>query len=98
MKKEEYLQTCGFLKRIGIALDQALSCCIKLEKDSATEDHFGMPDEMLSARAWRLRTEYPDLVKWIDRLFFWDDNHCEECYRIEKDQAQLPDEYHLSSL
>ncbi len=98
MKKEDYLKACGPVKCALIGLDQAINCLVRLDKDNATGNHFGTPDEMLSARAWRLREHYPNLVKWIDRVFFWDDNHCEECYWIEMDQAQLPDEYHLTSL
>ena len=70
-----------------IALDKLLNTLIKLS------DGRGSPDEMLSARAYRLRNEYPNLIKWIDRLFFWDDNHCQECYGIEMALDQLPVEY-----
>ena len=70
-----------------IALDQALNTLVKLSEGK------GLPDEMLSARAYRLRNEHPNLIKWIDRLFFWDDNHCQECYGIEMARDQLPVEY-----
>jgi len=73
-----------------IALDQLLNTCIKIGNDG-----FGYADEMLSARAWRLR-HTSTLCIWIDRLFFWDDNHCEECYRIELERKQLPREYRTS--
>jgi len=74
-------------KNVGIALDQALNCCVKLK------DGWGTPDEMLSARAYRLRGSHPALRRWIDRLFFWDPDHCLECYLIELRRKQLPDEY-----
>lgn len=77
----------AILKNILIALDQTANCCIKLA------DGWGTPDEMLSARAWRLRREHPRLHVWIDRLFFWDADHCAECYAIEYDRRQLPDDY-----
>jgi hypothetical protein len=77
----------GTLKNVAIALDQALNCCIKLS------DGWGTPDEMLSARAWRLRIQHPSLRVWIDRLFFWDDDHCQECYQIERNRDQLDTEY-----
>ena len=70
-----------------IGLDQALNCLVKLS------DGWGTPDEMLSARAWRLREQHPTLRKVIDGIFFWDKNHCEECYEIEQKRKQLPDEY-----
>ena len=77
----------GILKNIGIGLDQTFNCVVKLS------DGWGTPDEMLSARAWRLRDEHPTLRKMIDGLFFWDKNHCEECYEIEKKRKQLPIDY-----
>ena len=75
------------IKQFFIALDQAINTLIKLE------DGYGMADEMLSARAWRLRASHPSFHVWIDRLFFWDADHCEECYQIEKERKQLPEEY-----
>ncbi|MBZ0105435.1 MAG: hypothetical protein K8H84_07360 [Sulfuricella denitrificans] len=75
------------IKQFAIALDQALNTLIKLE------DGWGMADEMLSARAWRLRGQHPEFHVWLDRIFFWDTDHCEECYQIEKQRKQLPEEY-----
>ena len=75
------------LKNVLISLDQAVNCLVKLS------DGWGTPDEMLSARAWRLRTQHPQLRAWIDRLFFWDKDHCEECYAIERERSQLNKEY-----
>lgn len=77
----------SILKNLLIALDQAANTLIKLS------DGWGEPDEMLSARAWRLRRQHPRLRVWIDRLFFWDADHCAECYAIEYDRRQLPREY-----
>ena len=62
------------LKNFMIGLDQAANTLVKLS------DGYGYPDEMLSARAWRLREEHPRLRRGIDHLFFWDDNHCKECF------------------
>jgi hypothetical protein len=36
---------------------------------------------------------HPSLRQWIDRLFFWDKDHCKECYFIEIERRQLPREY-----
>ncbi len=77
----------GILKNVGIGLDQTGNCLVKLS------DGWGTPDEMLSARAWRLREQHPTLVKLIDGLFFWDNDHCKECYEIEMRRKQLPVEY-----
>jgi len=74
-------------KQFLIALDQALNVLIKIKGDG-----YGFADEMLSARAWRLRNS-SRLYVWIDRLFFWDANHCQECYKIELQRKQLPPEY-----
>lgn len=76
------------MRQFFIALDQLVNCLICLEGDG-----FGMSDEMLSARAWRLRRTYPRLHVWIDRLFWWDADHCEECYQIEISRKHLPSEY-----
>lgn len=70
-----------------IALDQTLNCAIKLS------DGFGTPDEMLSARAYRLKDQHPLLMKVIDGIFFWDKDHCYECYVIELYRHQLPSTY-----
>jgi len=75
------------MKDFLIGLDQALNTLIKLS------DGYGKPDEMLSARAWRLRKCHPFLHKLIDTLFFWDKDHCQECYEIEKHREQLPIDY-----
>lgn len=75
------------LKRVGIGIDQTANCVVKLS------DGWGHPDEMLSARAWRLRKQHPMLHVWIDHLFFWDKDHCKECYEIEMERKQLPEEY-----
>ena len=75
------------LKNIAIALDQVANCCIKLA------DGWGTPDEMLSARAWRLRNHHPKLLRFIDGIFFWDKDHCQECYLIERNREQLDAEY-----
>lgn len=52
----------AILKNFLIGQDQAFNCLIKLS------DGWGRPDEMLSARAWRLREEHPALKRWIERL------------------------------
>lgn len=78
-------------KNLLIGLDQSLNCLVKLS------DGWGTPDEMLSARAWRLREQHPALRKWIDRLFFWDANHCEECFNIEMNREQFPAIYRRQS-
>ena len=74
-------------RRVLIALDQTLNCCVKLS------DGWGYPDETLSARAYRLREQHPWLIRWIDRVFFWEKHHCQASYGSELARAHFPDEY-----
>lgn len=77
----------SIIKNILIGLNQTLNCCIRMGGE------WGTPDEMISARAWRLREIYPKPRIWLDRLFFWDKNHTEESYKAEKARRDLPNEY-----
>lgn len=77
----------NILKNLLICFDQAINCLIRIDGE------WGRPDEMLSARAWRVRDKRPQYAKWIDRLFFWDADHCAECFEIEQQRKQLPWEY-----
>ena len=74
-------------KNFLIGLNQTLNCLIRLNGE------YGTPDEMLSARAWRLRETHPKLHLWINRFFFWDKDHCEIAYRAEQVRRDLPGEY-----
>lgn len=75
------------IKNFFIGCDQTANTLVKLS------DGWGRPDEMLSARAWRLREQHPRLHVWVDRLFFWDKDHCRECFEIELMREQSPDAY-----
>ena len=75
------------MKRLLIAIDQLVNCCLKLA------DGWGMPDETISARAYRLRDKHPALMRWIDRIFFWEKHHCQACYGVEMLRGHMPDEY-----
>lgn len=70
-------------KRILIALDQLVNALCN-----------GWPDETLSSRAWRWelngKRNWPR--KAIDRLFFFDLDHCRESYESERLGRQLPPE------
>lgn len=56
----------------------------------------GWPDETLSSRAWRKRETK---VFWrimrfiIDRIFFWQKNHCQNAYFLELKRHQGPHEF-----
>lgn len=40
-------------------------------------------DETLSAKAWRIRGQWPRLYQLIDAIFFWEPDHCHQAYEIE---------------
>ena len=75
------------MRQFLISLDQTLNtlCYIK-------GDGFGYADETLSARAWRLRGQ-SNAWKNIDRLMFFDKDHCKASYESELYRKQLPKEY-----
>lgn len=72
-----------YLKNLGIALDQLLNAVLR-----------GYPDETLSSRAWRMAVKQQPYWGWtqrfIDGLFFWEDNHCEASFLSEIERKQLP--------
>lgn len=75
------------LKQILIAIDQLLNTFIWFRSDG-----IGYADETLSARAWRIRDK-SSLWKWIDRLFFWQKEHCHKAFMAEIKRRQLPRDY-----
>ena len=54
----------------------------------------GYCDESLSSRAYRW--EHDGVRSWprrlIDRLFFWEEQHCFQSYQSEREGRQLPPE------
>ena len=76
-----------FLKNFLIGLDQTINCIVWIKGDG-----FGKPDETLSARAWRLRGQ-SNAWKRIDRLMFFDPDHCRTSYAAEVNRNQLPKDY-----
>ena len=70
-----------------IAFDQFINTLVWLKSEG-----FGMADETLSARAWRLRKD-SKAYKVINLLFFWQPNHCKEAYASELNGTHLPKEY-----
>lgn len=76
----------AWLIQILIALDQLLNAAIP----------GGWADETLSSRAHRMRQKRQRAWGWtagaIDRLFFWQRNHCAQAYADEADRMQLPPE------
>lgn len=73
------------MKQVLIAIDQLANTLAG-----------GYADETISARAWRKRNEsrgWQRARRWIDRLFFWEPNHCEASWRSELLRVQLPKGY-----
>ena len=52
----------------------------------------GWADETLSSRAWRHQNwQY----RFIDRLFFWQKDHCKSSFESEQNRLQLPPEFRI---
>lgn len=70
-------------KAVLIAADQLVNALL-----------VGWPDETLSSRAWRW--EQNGVRAWprrfIDRIFFWEQDHCYQSYISEREGRQLPPE------
>ena len=67
------------LKQIGIAFDQLVNALLG-----------GYADETLSARIHRTRSP---LERYLDAIFFWDENHCRTSFQSELERRQLPPQY-----
>lgn len=70
----------AYLKQVLIAVDQLANALSG-----------GWADETFSARMYRERRY--GAVRFIDAVFFFDKNHCEESYRSELLRTQLPGAY-----
>lgn len=73
------------LKQVLISIDQLLNTLIG-----------GYADETLSAHAYRqrgIKKHWTIAYQSINKLFFWQDNHCESSYMSELERRQLPIEY-----
>ena len=76
------------MAQVLIAFDQLINTVIYIKGDG-----FGYADETLSARAWRLREMSSFPYRFINGLFFWQNNHCRGAYASEFNRKQLPKEY-----
>lgn len=75
----------SYWTRAIIAIDQAANAILLN----------GQPDETLSARSYRLRDKQPwgFMQRTLDRLFFWQIEHCRQCHEWEWARKDLPVEY-----
>jgi len=76
-----------------IALDQLINTLIWIKGDG-----FGWADETFSARLWRLYLQ--DILsdkpyRFVDALFFWQQNHCYDSWASEANRRHL-DPYYLT--
>ncbi len=76
------------LRQVAIAADRLLNACTG-----------GYADEMLSARAWRLRNSgrvwcaVRVTIDWVALHIFRDPDHCREAYISETRRKYAPSEY-----
>lgn len=71
------------MKQFLIALDQLINTLMG-----------GYADESISARSYRLRNKGWSLqYKLINKLFFWQKDHCKASFISEIKRRQLPVEY-----
>lgn len=72
-----------YLRHIGVGLTQLLNTVLG-----------GWPDESTSSRMWRLEQQgHPAgalLRPVIDRLFFWQAEHCRKANEAERTRYQFP--------
>ena len=80
----------NYLLNLAIGMDQLANALIG-----------GSADETLSARAHRMRAKGQRWWGWtasaIDRLFFWQRDHCLKAHLAELQRAQLPKPYHAAA-
>ena len=86
------------MKQILIAIDQFVNTLVW-----ASGEGFGMADETISARLYRLgalegRKHWRAGLLFVDAVFFWDYDeagrgHCEQSWKSEFERHQLPSSY-----
>lgn len=96
----DWMAAARIALNLAICADQALNCIWYVDGDG---EGWGRPDEMISARAWRLALiDHPVgavAIRRINRLFFWQRdehgklNHCWRAWRTEAQREQLPSHY-----
>ena len=75
------------MKQVLIAADQLVNAIFG-----------GWADETLSARVWRNQGNswyWKLLLKVIDGIFFWQDNHCQKSFDSEVLRRHFPDAYRI---
>lgn len=79
-----------YLLNLAVGVDQLANALIG-----------GSADETLSARAHRMRAKRQRWWGWtanaIDRMFFWQRDHCLKAHLAELQRAQLPKPYQATT-
>ena len=60
----------------------------------------GYADETFSARCYRRRDSSPEMAfmrKFVNRLFWWMDDHCKQAYESEMQRRDSPPEERIKS-
>lgn len=72
------------LREIAIACDQLANAILG-----------GYACETISARCYRLRAyaPYTSMRRWIDRIFFWQPDHCKASYEAQVARRNVPADY-----
>lgn len=81
------------LIQLLIAIDQFFNVLIPIRGDG-----FGYADETLSARLFRLHIQGilgDRPYRFVDAIFFWQDDHCFHSWRHEVERRGLPSFYTL---
>lgn len=76
----------SYFLRLALAFDQLLNVLLCN----------GEPDETMSSAAYRMERDgrfWGFMRPVIDRLFWWDPNHCYESYRSELSRSQYAKEF-----
>jgi len=72
------------MNQLLIAIDQTINAAL-----------LGWADETLSSRCYRLsrdgKRQWPRVI--IDRIFFWQLEHCKQSYESERKRLHLPPEF-----
>ena len=73
------------IHQMGIAIDQLLN----------TFPFMGYADETISARCFRNKHKryWGIMYEIVNRIFFWQENHCLEAFEKEIERRHLPREY-----
>src|SRR5690625_1722868 len=73
-----------YFHQLLIAIDQLVNAAL-----------FGWADETLSSRAYRTlyKRRWRVIMRVINGIFFWQENHCRDAYLFERDKGHVPPEF-----